>query len=58
MNKPKSIAHVKSRPPPKSLKTVEDWMAWRDAEDARMYVELLAQLEAHFERLIGKAVVH
>lgn len=54
---PRIIASVDASEPPESVKTLEEWLVWREAENRRMFAELQAQLnvyalgvQAQFER--------
>ena len=51
--KPVTLARVVAGAPPATVRTPDQWATWRREEDARMFAELQAQLDAWFELRSG-----
>lgn len=51
--KARVIARVVVGQPPATIRTIEEWRAWRAAENERMVEAIAAQLDAQGERDAG-----
>ena len=54
----KKIAEVKCGNPPDDVRTVEQWMRWRQAETERMVREVHEQIRAYVELEVSGSKVH
>jgi hypothetical protein len=55
---PRPVAHVSSREPPATLRTLDECRAWRLAEDQRLIREVVDLFMAAYELAHGDPVLH
>ena len=56
--KPRIIASVTANEPPESVRTLSDWLEWREREHERMLHELGEQFVAALELTHGDPTIH